>query len=149
MLLQCGRSKETGNTTVEQWVCDLESGSWTKLCIYDLGFAGSCFKGDVAFFLENYISSLAGEIRSMEIKNPRICLKSTGEWVNIDSAHMSSQGGKPKYEGSYAFGAEDECFWMITSGVGGDWYNNGMGRNSAWEEISNHACGSPLNAENK
>jgi len=144
MLLQCGRSAETGNTTVEQWVCELDTGRWTKLCVYDLGFAGSCFKGDVAFFLENYVSGLAGEVRSMEIKNPRICLASTGEWVNITSAHMSSQGGKPKYEGSYAFGAEDECFWMITSGVGGDWYNNGLGRGSGWEKIINTASGSPF-----
>ena len=144
MLLQCGKSPETGNTTVEQWVCDLTSGRWTKLCVYDLGFAGSCFKGDVAFFLENYISSLAGEVRSMEIRNPRICLASNGQWVNISSAHMSSQGGKPKYEGSYAFGAEGDRFWMITSGVGGDWYNNGLGRSAAWEKIINNASGSPF-----
>ena len=143
MLLQCGKSPTTGNTTVEQWVCELDTGKWTKLCVYDLGFAGSCFEGDVAFFLENYISSLAGEVRTMEVKNPRIRLQSNGQWVNINSAYMSSQGGKPKYEGSYAFGVSGDSFWAITSGVGGDWYNNGKGRSGAWLSITNTATGSP------
>lgn len=143
MLLQCGKSTTTGNTTVEQWVRDLESGSWTKLCVYDLGFPGSCFEGDVAFFLENYISSLAGEVRTMEVKNPRIRLQSNGQWVNITEAHLSSQGGKPRYEGSYAFGVSGESFWAITSGVGGDWYNNGKGQSGAWLSITNTAAGSP------
>ena len=28
----------------------------------------------------------------------------------------------PAYNGSYAYGAEDNCFYMITSGAGGDWF---------------------------
>lgn len=143
MLLQCGKNSATGNTTVEQWVCDLETGTWTKLCVYDTGLKKTSFIGSTAFFLENYLAYAAGEVRTMELKNARYRQASDGRWVNIDSAYMSSQGGKPKYEGSYNFGSEGGSFWAITSGVGGDWYNNGKGRSAAWIYVNNTASGSP------
>ena len=143
MLLQCGKNPDTGNTTVEQWVCELATGKWTKLCVYDTGLKNTTFIGSTAFFLENYLPAYAGEVRSMELKNPRYCRASDGKWVNIDSAYMSSQGGKPRYEGSYNFGSEGERFWAITSGVGGDWYNNGTGRGAAWIYVNNTASGNP------
>ena len=143
MLLQCSVSPETGNTQVEQWICDLETNQWTKLCVYDTGLKNSCFVGDVAFFLENYIKDLAGDVRSMEIKNPRIRKVNETDWTNLTQAYMTSQGGLPKYNGSYAFGASENRFWMITSGVGGDWYNNGKGQTAKYYTIQNTATGSP------
>ena len=143
MLLQCSTSPQTGNTQVEQWICDLETNKWTKLCVYDTGLKNSCFVGDVAFFLENYIKELAGDVRSMEIRNPRIKKVGQSSWTNLTQAYMNSQGGLPKYNGSYAFGADDDRFWMITSGVGGDWYGNGKGQTAKNYTINNTATGSP------
>ncbi len=128
MLLQSYPSPQTGNTLVDQWVCDLQTGSWTRLCCYDTGLKNSHFVGSSAFFLENYLTGTAGQLRSMELRNARIRELSTGQWRNVEGAYLCSQGGKPKYEGSYAFGAREDRFWMITSGVGGDWYNNGKGQ---------------------
>ena len=143
MLLQCSTSPETGNTQVEQWVCDLETNQWTKLCVYDTGLKNSCFVGDVAFFLENYIKELAGDVRSMEVRNPRIRKVNESSWTNLTQAYMTSQGGIPNYNGSYAFGAKDDRFRMITSGVGGDWYNNGKGQAAKTYTIKNTATGNP------
>lgn len=143
MLLQAYPSPDTGNTLVDQWVCDLETGKWTRMCCYDTGLKNSHFVGSVAFFLENYLPQYAGEIRSMEVANVRIRDLSTGQWRDIEGAYLNSQGGKPKYEGSYAFGSREDRFWMITSGVGGDWYNNGKGQTAGNYTIRNTAVGDP------
>lgn len=143
MLLQSYPSPETGNTLVDQWVCDLETGKWTRMCCYDTGLKNSHFVGSVAFFLENYLPQYAGEIRSMEVANVRVRDLSTGQWRDIEGAYLTSQGGKPKYEGSYAFGSREDRFWMITSGVGGDWYNNGKGQMAGNYTIQNTASGNP------
>lgn len=125
MLLQCSESAETGTTLVEQWICDLETGEWTLLCRYDTGIPDSCFTGPVAFFLENFDNDYAGEVRSMEIANIRLRDASSGQWKCISSASIGSNGGLPSYNGSYAYGSQGSRFWMITSGVGGDWYAEG------------------------
>lgn len=121
MLLQCGES-ENGTTTVTQWVCDLESGVWTKMSCFDTLIQDSCFMGNCAFFLENFNTAYAGEIRSMEVCNARVRDAETGQWRAVSSACIGSNGGLPKYNGSYAYGSSGSSFWMITSGVGGDWY---------------------------
>ena len=143
MLLQCSTDGATGHTLVTQWVCDLETGAWTKLCCYDTGLTDSCFVGDVALFLENYIPSLAGQVRSMEVRNARIHNAATGQWQDVESIYMGSNGGSPQYEGSYAFGARSDRFWMITSGVGGDWYGNGTGQTAGTYRIQNTESGQP------
>jgi len=121
MLLQCGVS-EAGTTTVEQWVQDLESGAWQLLCKYDTGMKGSCFTGPVSFFLENFDPRCSGDVRTMQVKNIRLMDPFTGSWRAVTTAGMGSNGGLPDYEGSYAYGADGDTFWMITSGTGGDWY---------------------------
>ena len=57
MHIRCMTSETTGNTVVEQWVCDLETGEWTLLTAYDIGFKNSSFKGSIAIFLENYLNN--------------------------------------------------------------------------------------------
>ncbi len=143
MLLQCGTSTDTGNTTVEQWVCDLDTGVWTKLCVYDTGLRNSYFKGNVAVFLENYRTEYAGEIRTMELRNVRIRRVNSGQWEGIEKITMLPNGGLPQYEGSYAFGALSDRVWMITSGVGGDWYGSGRGQKEGTYRFSNLQTGSP------
>lgn len=113
MLLQCGRSEENGHTLVEQWICNLETEEWTQMCCYDTGLTDSCFVGQTAVFLENYLSEYAGDIRTIEYKNIRIHPKDSEQWMPIRQVTMSLESGS----GSYAFGADDEQFWMITTGL--------------------------------
>ena len=135
MHLVCGTSSETGNTTVEQWVEDLETNETTLLSKYEVGVQNSCFKGSTAFFLEDYLSQYAGEVRSMEVRNAKYLDESTGQWQDITQAYMALNGGLPTYEGSYNFGASGDHFWMITSGVGGDWYGNGTGKQAMYVDL--------------
>lgn len=124
MLLQCGTSDQ-GTTTVEQWVCDLETNVWTLMSRFDTCIPNSCFMGPNAFFLENFDPDYAGEIRTMEVTNVRVRDAKTGKWRAVKTASIGSNGGLPQYEGSYNYGADNSCFWMITSGAGGDWFGTG------------------------
>lgn len=114
MLLQCSQSEENGHTLVEQWICDLETGEWTKMCCYDTGLTDSCFIGKPAVFLENYLSEYAGNVRTVEFKNIRIHPKDLNQWVPIKQVTMTENFDNP---GSYCFGADEEQFWMITTGL--------------------------------
>lgn len=113
MLLRCCKSEENGHTLVEQLICNLETGKWTKMCCYDTGLTDSCFVGDTAIFLENYLTEYAGDIRTAEYKNIRIRLKDTGQWIPIKQVTINDND----YPGSFCFGADDEQFWMITTGL--------------------------------
>lgn len=126
MHLKCLPSRE--GTVVEQWVCDLETQTDTLLCRYETGVAGSSMKGQMALFLENYWTETAGQVRSMEVCNAEYLRADTGQWQSVKQAYVCSQGGSPKYEGSYCFGVSGNRLWMITSGVGGDWFHNGKGK---------------------
>lgn len=117
MLLQCGTSETTGNTTVLQWVCDLENGRWTRLCEYDMGFPDVAFKGNTAVFLENFTVRTSGEIRTMEIRNYRV-RDVHGKWIDItNAANVSSYF--PSYIGSYQYGSDGTTLWFITTGISG------------------------------
>ncbi|MBE6731606.1 MAG: DUF3472 domain-containing protein [Ruminococcaceae bacterium] len=135
MHIRCRVSDTTGNTVVEQWVCDLETGEWTLLTAYDIGFKNSAFKGSIAIFLENYLNEYSGEVRTMTVRNPRYLDVKTNQWRAINEVYLSSNGGLPTYDGSYNFGVEDDTVWMITSGVGGDWFNNGKGKKADWYNL--------------
>ena len=114
MLLQCGVSSETFNTTLEFWVCDLDDKSWTQLCVYDLGAPNVSFTGKLCVFLENFSAKHSGEIRTLEFKNARIYSRDNGGWIPIKSGYFGQQNN---YPGSYQFGSDDSTFYMITSGV--------------------------------
>lgn len=131
MHLKCRTAVATGNTAVEQWVTDVETGGETLLCSYDTGVKGAVFKNAMSLFLENYLSRFAGEVRSMEVRNAKYKEAITGRWIPLTEAVFELNGGPPSYEGSYEFDTENDRFRMITSGVGGDWYNNGKGQKSA------------------
>jgi len=139
MLLQCGQS-ENGTTTVEQWVCDLETGKWTLMCKCDTGLPDSCFVGPCAFFLENFDNDLAGEVRAMEVANVRIREVGKSSWRSIRSASLSSNGGLPHYNGSYAYGADENSFFMITSGAGGDWFGTNRAPKNHRNYTVNHGA---------
>lgn len=118
-----------GSTTyLEQHVTDLESYRTQLLCRYDLGLPNVTFRGGMAAFLENYLIETAGEIRSMQIRNARYKPVTMGIWQKVTTATVSSWAGLPHHNGSYDFGADSQGIWMITSGVGGDWYTDGRGK---------------------
>lgn len=131
MHVKCVESQETGNTVVEQWVCDMETEEWTLLCSYDLGAKDVLFVSSPAIFMENYLQEYAGGVRSMEVRNAKYLEAATGQWEKIIYTYVSSNGGAPGYEGCYGFGTFRDRIWLISSGVGGDWYNNGKGKADA------------------
>lgn len=136
MHLKCVPAQDTGNTLVEQWATDLETGKKTLLARFDLGFGGSAFRGSIAVFLENFLEKNAGQVRSMEVRRARYRRADTGLWVPVTDVYLASQGGMPNYEGSYRFGVEGERIWMITSGVGGDWFSNGRGQSGTFYKLA-------------
>ena len=114
MLLQCGISETTGNTTIEQWVLDIESNMWTFLCKYDLGVKNVAFINDNAVFLENYNPKASGDVRTMEVKNVRILPEGSQQWVSVRSGYFIQNYN---YPGSYRYGTNKDVFWIITTGV--------------------------------
>ena len=114
MLLQCGVSPDTGNTTLEQWVRDLQTGVWTYLCKYDLGAPGVAMTDDTAVFLENFIADTAGDVRTMEVRNVRVFPESTYQWELITSGYFLQNFDHP---GSYRYGTSGDTFWIITTGL--------------------------------
>lgn len=52
--------------------------------------------------------------------------------TTLTTIYVASANGLPQYEGSYDFGVSDGHLWMITSGVGGDWFNNGKGKKATY-----------------
>lgn len=137
MLLLCGISEETGNTTIEQWIMDLTTDRWTHVCTYDTGVPDSCFIGSNAFFLENFLSEYAGEVRSMEIANIRIRTISDGEWHDVTSTNAIVQ---QEGSGSWCAGADINSFYMITTGVTG----KGSSVNTPALTIQNTESGDPI-----
>ena len=122
MLLQCGRTS-AGNTTIEQWVCDLSTGVWTKLCVYDLCVPDVAFYGDTAVFLEDYNALTAGNVRNMEIKNVRAKRENSTSWTSIRSGSFLQNFDHP---GSYSFGTSGDTFWIVTTGISGKSSNKGQ-----------------------
>lgn len=137
MLLRCGTSAETGNTTIEQWIMDLTTDEWAHICTYDTGIRDTCFIGSSAFFLENFLPEYAGEVRSMEIANIRIHTISDDEWHDVTSTYdVAEQFGS----GSWRAGADTNSFYMITTGVTG----KGSGVSTQTLTIQNTESGDPF-----
>ena len=107
------KNEATGNASVEYWVVDLETKAWTKLCEFDIGTTDFAFTGNVGVFLENFEPSSAGDIRTLEFCNFRVC-NLEGNWVPIESAYFEENYHHP---GSYQYGSDGKCFWIITSGI--------------------------------
>lgn len=144
MLLQSYTDETSGNTLVDQWVCDLETEQWTLLCRFDTGLQGSCFTGPCAFFLENFDDDYAGEVRTMEVANARVKDASTGQWVNLSSARLALSAHTPPYVGTYSYGAQGSRIWMITSGAGGNWVGTERApQQGMWVNVQPTESGSP------
>ena len=116
MLLKLDTSESTGNTTIEQQVMDLETEEWTLLSKYDLGVKNVAFVRDVAIFLENYKPSTSADVRTMEVRGIRIHPEGSEQWIPVNSGRFSQSYN---YAGSYAYGTDEEVFWMISTGIEG------------------------------
>ena len=134
-LIQCGNNEATGNTSVEYWVMDLENKSWTKLSEFDIGTTDCAFTGHVGVFLENFQPSSSGDIRTMEFCNFRV-YSQEGEWVPIESGYFEENYHHP---GSYQYGSDGKCFWIITSGIP----NLAPKQNGETLTVKNSETGSP------
>lgn len=115
MVLHCGVSETTGNTTLTMWAIDLETGRDTVLCTYDLGVPDVCFRGSVAVFLEDFDPKTAGEVRSMEVRNVVINDRD-GFSHRLTKAYLAENY---EYPGSYRYGVDGDTFWFVTTGVPG------------------------------
>lgn len=135
MHLKCMPSTRQKGTIVEQWVCDLETGTNTLLTRFLVPIVDSSFMGNISMFLENFLPETSGEVRSMEVRNPMYLEAMTGEWRKINNVYLGSRGGIPEFEGSYSFGVDEDRIYMITSGVGGDWFGNRKGNKGSWFKL--------------
>ena len=113
MCLRTGVNKATGNTTIEQWVMDVETEKWTHLCTYDMGTVDVCFKGNIAVFLENFLNQYSGEVRSLEFRRAAI-IGVDGKTYWLKKGSFSADYD---YPGSYHYAVEGDTFKMITTGV--------------------------------
>ncbi|MEY8232284.1 S-layer homology domain-containing protein [Oscillospiraceae bacterium 50-16] len=146
MLLRCGASETTGNTTVEQWFQDLTTGDWTHMCTYDIGVKNSCFKGSMAVFSENFLKQYAGGVRSLEFTNVRI--HTSEGWRDVTStgpikSRVDKTGVLADIYGSWEAGTDDSTFYMISTGVPG-W---GRTENTGKLTVQNRESGDPLNGK--
>ena len=114
-LIQCGTTA-AGNCEVTFKVCDLETGEWTKLISYDLGYGDTCIT-ELGCFLENFSRDQAAEVRTAEWSNFRAKSHETGSWASAKSAKMERQF--EEWTGSYNYGSEGNVFWAITTHIPG------------------------------
>ena len=146
MLLRCGTSKTTGNTTMEQWFQDLTTGVWTHMCTYDIGVKNVCFKGSMALFSENFLEQYAGGVRSLEFTNVRI--HTSEGWRDVTStgyirSRVDKTGVLADIYGSWEAGADGNTFYMISTGVSG-W---GRAKDTGKLTVQNRESGDPLNGK--
>ena len=113
-LLQIGDNWDTRNAHIIFWVCDLESGAWTRLMEFELGY-GEVYMTGFCSFLENYLPQFAGEVRSMVLSNCR-AHPYNSDWVGARSGYLLQNY---EHTGSYNFGVEGNKIWAITTGLSG------------------------------
>lgn len=130
MILQCGKSESTGNTTIMLSIKNLQTNELAHVCTYDTGLQNGCFIGSAGIFLENYSTKYACDVRTFEFSKARIFLKSNNQWKNLnETSGLECQYLDNSY-GSWEAGADDNNFYMISSGV------LGCGRNMKTEKLS-------------
>ena len=126
LLMRQSASKDTGNSVLTMWVCDLVTMAWNKLAAFDLGYRSAGMHAwSVGGFLENYEPDYAGSVRNVCFANVRGRDAATGRWIAAKNTkfHINNSvpaiGSSNRYHGSCRFGADDAAFWIVTSGVPG------------------------------
>ena len=114
-LIQIANTYTGANAHLLYYVCDLSTGAWTRLMEFDLGYDEAYMFG-MCTFLENYLPSYAGELRSMVLSNYRVCKYGTNKWIAAKRATFEQNYEHP---GSYNYGSTGDVFWAITTGIPG------------------------------
>lgn len=120
MLIHCYDHKDSGNTIVEQWLCDLSDMTWTKVSAFDTGLQHSCFIGDMSQFMENYDSVYCNEVRTCQYKNIAVMEYDQSNWTPIKASSLSIDTWWNNKKGTYALGSTQDFIWGITCGYGPD-----------------------------
>ncbi len=122
ILLQLYPSKSSGNTELAMWICDLNTGKWEKLVVWDLGYRSPAIRTyDLGGFMENYLTQFAGSVRSVSFSNVRGRDSRTGRWTAAKKVMFTVNNSitRLEYRGSYNFGSDASAFWIVTSGAEG------------------------------
>lgn len=111
---------ESGTECFTLWLMEAEGGTPTELFRFDSGLKG-IWISEVCGFLENFVSQKAAWPRTMEFWNARARMRADGAWENARSVQftVNSSVSIEDYEGSWNFGQDENCCWIITSGIPG------------------------------
>ncbi|MBO4896912.1 MAG: DUF3472 domain-containing protein [Clostridia bacterium] len=119
MMIRCYEDAEIGNTVVDQWIMDLETGEWTLLSKFDTKLQNSYFTGAMSQFMENFIGGTSCKLRTVRLKNIFIRERGSSEWKPVTKTKLNTDtqpSHRPK--GTFAFGSDGEAFWGATNGYG-------------------------------
>ena len=113
----------TGDSGTERftlWLMEPEGETRTELFCFDSGLEDIWIKSTCGF-VENFVPETAPWPRTMEFWNARARMRDSGEWENVESVSFTVNGsvGITDYEGSWNYGQDENCIWIITSGVPG------------------------------
>lgn len=91
-----------------------------ELFRFDSGMTG-VWMDWIGGFVENFVPSAAGQLRSLEFWNVRALTRSSGAWENAETVNfaINNSVGIEDYEGSWNLGQDESACWIITSGVPG------------------------------
>lgn len=131
MTLRAIPDRGRNTTFVEQWITDLQTGRQTLQSRIDTLLPDSAFKDPVGIFLENFLWETAGQLRTLEVCNPRFLPKNGMAWQPFRQAHIGAQSPMLPTRGSYAFGVDRGHIWMITTGIGL------RGQKAGWYDLDN------------
>ena len=112
-LLQLTNPSDGTNSHLLFYVCDLQTGAWTQLVEYDLGYNGAYMNRCVSF-LEDFSANDAGRPRSMVLANYRVRPTGKTAWQGAKQASLYCYYSN---DGSYQFGAKGNAFWTVTTGI--------------------------------
>ena len=120
MRLACYDDSATGSTVIDLYVQNLNTRVETLVARVDTGLSGSCMTGAMSQFMENFDPAHYREVRTIQCMNPKIREVGKSDWHYLQTANLSVDTWYGNKKGSFAFGATDDYFYGITTGVGAD-----------------------------
>lgn len=112
-LLQIANRYNGQSANLVFYICDLETGAWTRLMEFELGY-DEAYMTDFGSFLENYVYAYAGELRSMILSNYRALPYDSTRWIGARKAYLCQNYN---HKGSYNFGTSGNSFWALTTAI--------------------------------
>ena len=115
MYIEC-YDDDNGYTLVSQYIQDVSTGKWTKICTVNTNLKHSYFVGDMHQFMEDYRHQNANLIRTFGYRNIYV-KKRNGGWKFISSATLTTDDNSNK-KGVAALGCSNTVLYGITCGYG-------------------------------